>query len=114
MTELERLNSKIPWEPGWDGWLRCDVGWGKLVEAFADLALVHNWTALQIKEKFGLLRIYAKANGSVPVNSQFIDALEEYSRYVCEVCGNSRHGEVTTTASPGSYWIRTLCNGCRK
>lgn len=55
----------------------------------------------QIKEKFGMLRIYAM-NVSVEQDA-YISFAEEHSRHVCEECG------CPGTIRPGG-WIRTLCD----
>lgn len=62
----------------------------------------------QIKEKFGGLRFYADGPEEI---QDLINQIEHESLEVCEYCG-SRVG-VTSSAGDG-YWIKTLCQGCRK
>lgn len=59
---------------------------------------------VQVKEKFGRLRIYAK-----PYNEAYellLGKLEQESGKICEDCG-----EEGTTEGPG--WLRTLCKLCK-
>lgn len=59
--------------------------------------------AAQVKEKFGLLRMYLE-NGTDSMYNQ-IHIAEEKSQYICEECG--KEGKLR----PGNY-IRTLCDKC--
>lgn len=76
-------------------------GWIDLVYALWKLCMDNNIEIEQVKEKFGGLRFYV---GSTPEWIEvLIDAMEEYSFGICEVCGKS--GE----PRPG-YWTKTLCD----
>jgi hypothetical protein len=65
-----------------------------------------NFRFLQIKEKFGLLRLYYSGGTKA---EDIIREAEKESGKVCEHCGTT--DGVTTD---GSFWINTLCGGCRK
>jgi hypothetical protein len=60
-----------------------------------------SFEVLQVKEKFGGLRIHVTyANDAIP---QCIEGAKEESFHICEVCGQSgtlREGQ----------WIKTLCD----
>jgi len=64
-----------------------------------EITLVPSFT--QIKEKFGMLRIYAM-NVNLEQNA-YISFAEEHSRHICEDCG--KPGKIR-----GGNWIRTLCD----
>lgn len=59
----------------------------------------------QIKEKFGLLRIYA-SGGNKEVY-QLLGAAQDESANICEFCGSKE--DITTEGS----WVQTLCKICR-
>lgn len=84
----------------------------------------------QIKEKFGLLRIYIdfpsdwyfdnviRGDKEDELNKDvedFIAELETYSGTICEMCGKSKYDDPTveTRSSFASSWIKTLCQSCR-
>ena len=81
-------------------------GWNAILKTFYSILehygkLREDFKILQIKEKFGTLRIYA-------VNSdEFIDGViffaENMSAYTCEICGGVGKGVVKNN------WIRTRC-----
>ena len=60
-------------------------------------------TVQQIKEKFGILRVYLKDYDNTV--SELCNFAECMSQTTCEVCGNI--GKL----QPGR-WIKTLCDGC--
>lgn len=101
----ERQNVGAGWQP------LIDDLHGKLVE------LDPGYRVDQIKEKWGGLRYYLTPteDADLPALSEMWDlvwAAEEKSLTICEDCG-ATGGAVTTQASPGGYWVRTLCTGCR-
>ena len=61
---------------------------------------------VQVKEKFGLLRIYT--DGSDDHIYDLIHEAEEASAQVCERCGSKEN----VTSEGG--WILTLCKECRE
>jgi len=86
--------------------------------------------AAQIKEKFGLLRIYFDfpsdwyfdnvVNGKEDELSNedvedYIHELEDYSGHICEMCGKHDDEDPTVETRPSfaSNWIKTLCQTCR-
>lgn len=66
---------------------------------------------IQIKEKFGGLRLYCSGDGNEQVREIIRDA-ERKCDTVCEDCGAT--DGVTTGVNPGRYWVRTLCPACRE
>lgn len=83
-----------------------DVGWHPIVERLvADLAQM-NGHVVQIKEKFGELRVYlAEFN---PVWEARVEQAVLEASTTCEVCGVQGE-QVTLGNRPGSCWIKTLC-----
>lgn len=69
--------------------------------------LLKDFYFIQIKEKFGLLRIHFK--GGNKEISQLISILSVASGYVCENCGTT----LNDVCTKGSY-LKTLCKPCRK
>ena len=61
---------------------------------------------VQIKEKFGLLRVYTR-NGNMAIDT-LIGYFEDKSGTVCEKCGSAENVE-----TKGKGWIVTLCEKCR-
>ncbi len=55
----------------------------------------------QVKEKFGTLRFYF--SGGDLLFQGFVDAIEQMSAYICEICG--QRGEARNIS-----WVRTLCD----
>lgn len=58
-------------------------------------------TFVQVKEKFGVLRVYAVT--STPEDDQIIEMFEDMSQFVCEVCGDP--GRIR-----GRHWLYTACD----
>lgn len=58
----------------------------------------------QIKEKFGVLRIYSTGGDNVIRGA--INMAEDVSNYVCEDCGQKG------SKTKNNGWIRTLCEKC--
>lgn len=110
------------------GYAAVGDGWRALVDRAFD-ALPADMKIVQVKEKFGKLRIYAemKIAGAEPapfkINAypggrldgyampghpgywQFLTALEGESGEVCEDCGKPGRTQRTSNG----YWIRTVC-----
>lgn len=96
----------------------CDDGWFELLNTlcFGISQHIRNghythapdaaYRFVQIKEKFGGLRVYDWAH------DDYIDGMiwmaESMSYCTCEICGNS--GALCETA--GGYWVKTLCPAC--
>lgn len=93
----------------------CSEGWFDLIynlceeiKSFEDEETDFHFK--QIKEKFGILTIYAKyENNKDKIFHLIIDA-QKKSEGICEVCGSTEN--VETLARP--FWIRTLCKKCEK
>ena len=81
-----------------DGWYDLlDELFGKMVE------LDHAVSLMQVKEKFGELRVYV--GPSTDVVFDLIDEYTERSRSICEVCG--KEGKLR-----GKIWLTTRCDEC--
>lgn len=78
-------------------------GWYNLVKEAYDACSRYNVTILQVKEKFGGLRIYI--SGGNTTTDEIIDLVERISLKTCENCGNPGKPR-------GGGWIRTLCDNC--
>ena len=122
-TEDARLIRDPPYLVNQDGTpydFAYDVGkgWNEiLANAFKQIAEVFDkvgadfseFSVLQIKEKFGELRIYTGALDAAVADQVYkiIDEAETESCRACEWCGEP--GKVR-----GGGWIKTLCGGCNK
>lgn len=73
-----------------------DLGWDRQVR--------------QIKEKFGVLRLYFGHLDTDMIN--LVDKAEFESSQVCEDCGSKIN--VSTEPKKDKMWIRTLCRFCRE
>lgn len=89
-----------------DGLGAVGSGWSSLVtEAFAHLP--EGARIVQVKEKFGALRIYFDGSPGARASDKFhaiLNDLEARSQTTCEECGAPGRRDPT---SP--YWIRTSC-----
>jgi hypothetical protein len=83
-------------------------GWEGLVERTLEQLSPLKVQVLQIKEKFGGLRIYVGGEDSEVAWTIIREAELEADR-TCEKCGTQ---EGVTIGGRG--WIRTLCGECRK
>lgn len=95
--------------------LDCGDGWFKLIyQLCKDIKKVidntpkdpPSVTFIQIKEKFGTLRLYYA--GGNDVIEKLIEEAEEKSAHICEVCG--RRGSLSVSGG----WYKTLCPYHRK
>lgn len=79
------------------------AGWSDIIRRLVDDLWVLGWdgVALQIKEKFGALRIYL-GDGQTEEMRQRVYVAENESYKTCEECGQP--GEVRTGG-----WLKTLC-----
>lgn len=79
-------------------------GWFKILDELLEKLSKHDGVILaQVKEKFGLLRVYIN-NGTDEVY-KIIDEYESKSAHVCETCGDPGK-------SRGGGWIYTVCDSC--
>lgn len=87
---------------GWHGILRAAC---KKIADHERLAIARTFRFVQIKEKYGTLRLYH--DGGDSYCDGVVDMAEAMSAVTCEQCG-----------APGKPndggWISTLCEGCRK
>jgi len=97
----------------WFG-MECDDGWFdiiynliKKIDKIAKKEGLYNKEypirILQIKEKFGTLRVYM--GGGTDEIFNLLDKAERKSSNTCEVCG--KPGKLM-----GCAWVKTLCNDC--
>lgn len=114
-------DSCMPWG------FECDDGWQKLLHTFSALATAYDkqfnlgLEILQVKEKFGSLRIYTM--GGDDVIDELVSLVEASSYQTCEECGiqnnegypdfNGYAKVVCGPIAPGGHWIKTLCDRCR-
>jgi hypothetical protein len=93
----------------------CDVGAGwfgiidrtcKKIKKIVKSNPQFDFYFLQVKEKFGGLRLYS-TGGNLEIG-KLIQQAEDESYKTCEECGTKKD-----VLSEGS-WIRTLCSSCRK
>jgi len=64
--------------------------------------------AVQVKEKFGVLRFYV--NGGIDEQYVIIHFAENLSFSICEFCGTTK--DVSRLTKNG--WMNTLCSSCRE
>ena len=88
----------------------CGPGWHPLIiDALTRIEALGNanLTVVQVKEKFGGLRIYL----SLPNDEAdaIIAAAEEEAFKTCEECGSKENVKLR-----GGGWLRTLCNNCEE
>lgn len=99
--------------------IECGDGWFNLIRMFCDtldqvLTTGQIFKFVQIKEKWGSLRVYFDffdEMSNVTENTDVHDlvyALEGQSKLVCETCGKPGY----TAENKG--WYATLCDPCRR
>jgi hypothetical protein len=88
-----------------DGWFAILQELFNKLEQYAVQNNLDNFYIMQVKEKFGSLRVYTSYENEEI--SSLIEQAELKSQETCEICGNkgkpNRNG-----------WISTLCKNCRK
>lgn len=95
--------------------VECEKGWYKLIEPVYEYIKEYNKDKkeedqicfTQIKEKWGLLRIYV--NFGTKELYKLIDEAEEKSANVCEYCGSEENVGMRETV-----WLTTMCIDCIK
>lgn len=115
-------------------YIECESGWGTIIEAMLHKIRHHHETIetirklypereldytpiyfLQIKEKFGGLRIYA--GGGDFYTRGVIDMAEEMSRYVCEFSGDKgkrRTRRIDEEGKEVPAWIKVMSDSVAK
>ena len=81
------------------------IGWNKVIQPVIDQAKIEGADIVQIKEKFGGLRIYCH-NTSENLRKKIQEAVWK-SEETCENCGKEG-------CQKAGGWIKTLCNDCEK
>lgn len=108
-ANLEEYNEIIDCE------ITCDSGWFSLIKEVCDHIKTENpgFKIVQIKEKFGLLRIYTEPRyNNKPTQdawnrlSKVVRWAEHKSAFMCEICGNV--GKIDHSRG----WIKTHCSYC--
>jgi hypothetical protein len=97
------------------------LGWKPLLEGFVagcGQPLIDRTTIMQVKEKFGGLRLYISVDeeGLDPVRYQELAdqaqslrrSAEDLSYKTCEWCG-----KLGSSGTDGGFWTLTLCGGCK-
>jgi len=100
---LRALLERIP--DGWGRWIQCGAGWYPILVRLEErLGVIDpDYRVLQIKEKFGTLRLYL-AGRSDELGKAAVAEAE--SARTCELCGSPGH--LRTRES----WLRTVCDDC--
>lgn len=98
----ERFVPKSPYELFG---IECREGWKHLYQPIIDYANEHNMGIFQVKEKFGMLRIYLDEYDDTV--KQMIRDAEEKSYNTCEICGKHIGKPITE-----NHWIYAECQEC--
>lgn len=94
------------------------AGWEPIVKDLHErlVELDPNYSIIQVKEKFGLLRFYFSASDEVfladdqaVINAMYnaVQEAEDLSATTCEFCG------AAGTMDQAHFWIKTLCEDCK-
>jgi hypothetical protein len=78
-------------------------GWHPVVKKAVDEIIARGGTILQVKEKFGGLRLYCQGDEDV---YDIALAAEKACESICEFCG--KPGTLRTGG-----WLKTRCNECQ-
>lgn len=104
-----KLKADFPYFKSLRYGIECDDGWDALIRETCSKIMEHkpssDFTFLQIKEKFGGIRMYFTGHACKEI-AQIIDDAEEKSYEICEKCGSD-----AMLRSDGG-WARTLCSNC--
>lgn len=89
-------------------------GWLELVyDMCCDLRTLYKdtpFTILQVKEKFGLLRVYADTY--IESVEKIFEEYEQLSKTICMNCGVASTPENPVYYEKKSGWIGYMCKGC--
>ena len=91
-------------------YFECGPGWHPLIkDALTRIEAlgIANLAILQVKEKFGGLRIYLSLDNDE--TNAIITAAEDEAHKTCEECGSRENVELRSGG-----WLRTLCNNCEE
>lgn len=98
-----KIFSKVRYCSTGDGWFAIINNVCNQIQEYLDQnPSVPQFTAVQIKEKFGTLRFYGKGGDNYCYS--LIDQAEQSSEKTCDVCG--ANGELRNDRA----WLRTLCD----
>jgi hypothetical protein len=101
-----RLKSGECFECG-DGWRGVIAELADRLEAYAGIANAEGLLVVQVKEKFGSLRVYFP--GPVPAKVRdWVSTAEHQSARTCELCA----APAALRARPEGGYVRTLCAAC--
>jgi len=109
------IHEPVTYYTGRDG--EVGDGWVPVLDQLATDLKALGWTGGldQVKEKFGYLRFYYRRDGIPEDKLEMAQTLVDEATFTCskrcEDCGST--SDVTTDASAGRYWIRTMCAACR-
>ncbi|KAK0184512.1 hypothetical protein F5146DRAFT_240949 [Armillaria mellea] len=86
--------------------LECSRGWEGLIRQICNQLKGKDVAFIQIKEKFGKLRIYVEDGD--PETQRYLQEMEEKSAKVCEKCGKPGNLAVS------NGWLFATCEECAK
>jgi hypothetical protein len=106
-------------------YFECGDGWFELIgktAAYIDTK-TKDCQIVQVKEKFGSLRIYItfdyNQDGEPKVSEEnlseiyeFIRLTEQQSKQICEDCGKELNSITRESQKNLGYWIRNICKSC--
>jgi hypothetical protein len=91
-------------------YFECGPGWHPLITgALTEIEAlgIANLEVLQVKEKFGGLRIYLSVHNEE--SDAIITAAEQEAHKTCEDCGSKENVELR-----GGGWLHTVCQSCEE
>ena len=109
----EKLDEIVSMAPGIFEDVRCGIGlpagWlgilRELVKSVADLPEASTMKIVQVKEKFGTLRVYYEGTDSQRVR-WLVAGAENSSASTCRMCGKPRYVRRSTA------WFQAVCSEC--
>lgn len=88
-----------------DGWFNILSKCLDQLRALREFGLAPDLMLVQVKEKFGTLRIYVSGDDTHRIANAIISCAERLSGFTCEECG-------ARGKTRGSRWVTTLCASC--
>lgn len=86
-------------------------GWSIIINDLEEKLKPYNAFIIEIKEKWGVLRVNYSFHGSEEekeIIRLILNEAEDKSSVTCEYCG--KHGDMVNL----NGWLKTLCKGCAK
>jgi len=116
-TKHDIIADKINWADRFSPTIDVGLGWlpiiDRMVDRFNESGI--DYTMLQIKEKFGGLRVYftqpATANSKLDA---YVSIACREAEETCEMCGVSGQEVDITNGGLSGFWMRNLCFECGK